>query len=56
MFHFDVITNENNAKHNPKWPYIPDHPYSMLIIQGTGPGKTSAILNLISHQQDIDKI
>ena len=23
MFNFDVITNEKNAEHSPKWPYIP---------------------------------
>ena len=30
------ITNENNKKHNEKWPYIPDHPYRMLITGGSG--------------------
>ena len=43
--------------HNPYWPYIPDHPYRILIIGGSGSGKTNAILNLIKHQQpDINKI
>ena len=43
--------------HNPKWPYIPDHPYTILIIGGSGSGKTNVLLNLIKHQQpDIDKI
>ena len=56
IFNFDVIKNENNAEHNPKWPYIPDRPYRMLIIGGSGPGKTSALLNLISHQRYTDKI
>ena len=23
MFNLDIFTNENNAKHNLKWPYIP---------------------------------
>ena len=27
MINLDSITNENNKKHNEKWPYIPDHPY-----------------------------
>ena len=31
MFNLDAITNENNIKHNLKWPYIPDHPYRMLM-------------------------
>ena len=52
----DSITNENNKKHNEKWPYIPDHPYRILIIGGSGSGKTNALLNLINEQHDIDKI
>ena len=43
--------------HNPNWPYIPDHPYRILIIGGSGSGKTNALLNLIKHQRpDIDNI
>ena len=43
--------------HNPNWPYIPDHPYSILIIGGSGSVKTNTLLNLIKHQRpDIDKI
>ena len=39
------------------WPYIPDHPYRILIIGGLGSGKTNVLLNLIKHQQpDTDKI
>ena len=56
MFNLDHITNENNKEHNKKWPYIPDHPYQILIIGGSGSGKTNALLNLISQQDDIDKI
>ena len=33
-----------------------DHPYRILIIGGSGTGKTSALLNLINEQNDIDKI
>ena len=32
MINLDSITNENNKKHNEKWPYILDHPYRILII------------------------
>ena len=38
------------------WPYIPDHPDRILIIGGSGSGKTNILLNLISEQNDIDKI
>ena len=43
-------------QHNLKWPYIPDHSYSILIIGGSGSGKTKALLNLINKQPDIDKM
>ena len=44
------------TKNNEKWPYIPDDPYRILIIGGSGSGKTNALLNLIKEQDDIDKI
>ena len=56
MINFDEYTNENKIEHNLKWPYIPDHPYRILIVGGSGSGKTNALLNLISNQPDIDKI
>ena len=45
MFNLDDITNELNKEHNEKEPYIPDHPYRMLIIGGSRSGKTSALLS-----------
>ena len=56
MINFDDIVNENKTKHNKNWPYILDHPYRILIIGGSGSGKTNALLNLIENQPDIDKI
>ena len=56
MYNLDNITNKNNKEHSEKWPYIPDHPYRILIIVGSGSGKTNAWLNLISQQDDIDKM
>ena len=56
MINLDSITNENNIEHNEKWPYIPDHPYKILIIGGSGSGKTNALINLINEQNDVDKI
>ena len=55
MINFDDVTRENPKKHNPNWPQIPDHPYRILITGGSCSGKTNSLLNLISHQQDIDK-
>ena len=34
----------------------PDHPYRILIIGGSGSGKTNGLLNLINNQLDIAKI
>ena len=56
MINFDDYTNENKTEHNPNWPYIPDHPYRILIIGCCGSGKTNTLLNLINNQPDIDKI
>ena len=56
MINLHSITNENNKEHNGKWPYIPDHPYKILIIGGSGSGKTNGLINLINEQHDIDKI
>ena len=43
-------------QHNSKWPHIPNHPYRILIVGGSGSGKTNALLNLINNQPDIYKI
>ena len=59
MFNFDDITNENNEEYNLKWPFIPYHPYRILILIGSGSGKTNTLLNLIKKQDSdnlIDKI
>ena len=42
---------------NPNWPYIPHHPNEVLIIGGSGSGKTNVLLHLIKHQRSyINKI
>ena len=56
MINSDSFTNENNKEHNGKWPYIPDHPYRILIIGCSGSGKTNAFFNLINEQYSIDRI
>ena len=56
MINLDNIVNNNNEKHNEKWPYIPDHPHRILIIGGSGSGKTNTLLYLINEQKDTDKI
>ena len=42
--------------HIRNWPYIPSHPYKILIIGGSGSGKSNVLLNLIKYEQiDIGK-
>ena len=38
MINFDKVVKENIKEHNPNWPKIPDHPYRILIIAGSGSG------------------
>ena len=56
MINLGSITNENNKEHNEKWPHIPDYPYRILIIGGSGSGKTNTLLNLIKEQDYHDVI
>ena len=51
-----LLLNENKTEHNLKQPYIPDYPYRILIIGGSGLRKSNALLNLTNNQLDIDKI
>ena len=61
-----ITTTKNHAKlkhngsvkinRNSIWPYIPDHPYIILIINGSVLAKTNSLLNLMKHQRpDIEK-
>ena len=36
--------------------HFPYHPYRVLMVRGSRSGKTNALLNLINHQPDIEKI
>ena len=56
MINFDDYTNKNKTEHNRNWPHTPDKPYRILIIGGSGSGKTNVLLNLIENQPDINKI
>ena len=49
MINLDSITNKKSKEHNEKLPFIPNHPYRILIIGGSGSGKTNALLNLINE-------
>ena len=56
MINFNDYVNEHRTEHNKDWPFSPDHPYRILIIGGSGSGKTNLLLNLIENQPAIDKI
>ena len=49
----DSITKDNNKEHNEKGSYIPDHPHRILVIGGSGSGKTNVLLNLIKEKDDM---
>ena len=36
------MITQMKTKHNSNWLYIPDHPYRILIIGGSGSEKTNA--------------
>ena len=55
MINFDYITKEDMKEHNQNLPEIPDHSCRILIVGGSGSGKTNALLNLINHELYIDK-
>ena len=48
MINFDDYSNENKSEYNLKTPYIPDHPYRILITGGSESWKRNALLNLIN--------
>ena len=56
MINIDNYVNENKTEHNEKLPYIPDHPYRIIIVGGSGSGKTNELISLINEQNGIDKI
>ena len=55
MINFDDIT-KNTRAHIPIWLQVPNDPYVIPIIGSSGLEKTNALLKLINHQKDIDKI
>ena len=55
MINFNDFIKENIKEHNPNWPEIPDHPYRILIIGGSGSRKANSLLNLINQQPNINK-
>ena len=55
MSNFEYIRKEDIKEHNPDWPEIPQHPYRILKVGGSGSGKTNALLKLIKMNQVLTK-
>ena len=51
-----MLQKKTINKRNPNWSQIPDHPYKILVIGGSGPGKTNSLFDLINQEPDIDNI
>ena len=56
MINFDDYVNENKIERNKNWPYIPDYPYRILTVGGSGSEKTNILFNSRENQPDIDEI
>ena len=39
MINSDDIGRERIKEHDPSWPQIPDHPYRILVVGGSGSGR-----------------
>ena len=50
------MLQKHQKQHNPNWPKVPDYPCRILITVRSRSGKKNALLNLIIHQPDVDKI
>ena len=55
MINFDNVVKETMKTIHRNWPQIPDHPFKLLIIGGSGSWKTDSLFDLINQQPDIDK-
>ena len=44
MINFDDVIKENIKEHNPNLPQVPGHLYRILIIAGSGSGKSKFII------------
>ena len=49
MINFDNVTIGNIKEDNLNWPQISNHLYRILIIGGSGSGKTNLLFNPISQ-------
>ena len=50
------MKNKNNTENNLKWPYIPDHPYRLLLIGTYESEKTNPFFNLKKNKDKANAI
>ena len=55
VINFDDVKKENIKEHNLNWPQIPYQPCRILIVEGSGSGKTNSLFRQIRHQREINK-
>ena len=51
-----MLQKKIQKKYCPIWLEIPDYLCRMLIVRGSGSGKTNLLLNLINHNLYTDKM
>ena len=42
------MLDKKKQEQNPNWPQIPDDPYRIIVIGGSGSGKINSLFNLIN--------
>ena len=53
MINLEDVTTGNIKKYNQNWAQISGIPYRILMIGGSGSGKTNALIDLIKKQDDV---
>ena len=56
MITFGNYTDGNKTQHSLDWPYMPDHPYRILIVGGSVSGKNRCNIEFNKQLARIDKI
>ena len=54
MINLGDVTTGKIKKYNQNWAQISDIPYRILMIRGSGSGKTNALIDLIKKQDDVN--
>ena len=55
MINFDDVARGNIIEENVNQPQIPNHPYRIQIIGGSGSTETNTLITFIKHQPGFEK-